>query len=279
MTSRSTGSFESSCKIILVAFFCLLLACNSHEPEAATKTAHSLTINVITSGGFAAAYNILEPMFEAETGINLVTSYGSSSGGAPDSIPVRLERGEQFDVLIMSRPSLDRLISRGDISALTPTNLVKSTIGMAVKTGMPKPDISTEEAFLETLRAAKSIGYSASASGTYLSRTLWPKMGIWEEIEKKSTRVLSERVATVVARGELEIGFQQVSEILPIEGAEFVGPIPDSLQKVTVFAAAITESAKNPEVAWKLIEYLSSRQAAEVIISTGLIPVVLESAK
>ena len=142
---------------------------------------------------------------------------------------------------------------------------------------MPKPDISTENAFLKTLRDAESIGYSASASGTYLSTVLWPKMGIWKDIESKSTRVLSERVASVVARRELEIGFQQISEILPIEGALLVGPIPSSMQKVTVFAAAVTGNAKNPEMAWMLIEYLSSKRVAEVIHSTGLVPMVLES--
>lgn len=99
-------------------------------------------------------------------------------------------------------------------------------------------------------------------------------MGIWKEIESKSTRALSERVASVVARGELEIGFQQISEILPIAGVELVGPIPESLQKVTVFAAAITQRAENPEVAWTLIEYLASKQVAKVISLTGLIPVV-----
>ena len=177
----------------------------------------------------------------------------------------------------MSRPALDKLNSMGYIKTSTRTNLVKSIIGMAVRVGMPKPDISTENAFLKTLRDAESIGYSASASGTYLSTVLWPKMGIWKDIESKNTRVLSERVASVVARGELEIGFQQISEILPIEGALLVGPIPSSMQKVTVFAAAVTGNAKNPEMAWMLIEYLSSKRVADVIHSTGLVPMVLES--
>jgi len=205
-----------------------------------------------------------------------VTSYGASSGGTDNSIPVRLARGEMFDVVIMSRSSLDRLTSGGYIRTVTRTNLVKSTIGMVVKAGAPKPDISSKKAFLKTLRDAKSIGYSASASGTYLSTKLWPGLGIWEELAPKSKRVVSERVATVVARGDLEIGFQQVSEILPIQGADFAGTIPDSLQLVTIFAIAITEKAKNPEAAWKLIQYLSSKQVADVIQSTGLIPVVLE---
>ena len=180
-------------------------------------------------------------------------------------------------MVIMSRPALDKLNSMGYVKTSTRTNLVKSIIGMAVRVGMPKPDISTENAFLKTLRDAESIGYSASASGTYLSTVLWPKMGIWKDIESKSTRVLSERVASVVARGELEIGFQQISEILPIEGALLVGPIPSSMQKVTVFAAAVTGNAKNPEMAWMLIEYLSSKRVADVIHSTGLVPMVLES--
>lgn len=247
----------------------LVLAGNCWASEAAT-------IKVITSGGFAAAYNILAPRFETETGLNLATSYGSSSGGATDSIPVRVARGEQFDVIIMSRPSLDKLIANGDLRAATSVNLAKSTIGMAIQAGAPVPDISSEKTFLATLLAAKSIGYSASASGTYLSTHLWPKMGIWEDIKVKSTRVLSERVATVVARGELEIGFQQISEILPIEGAELVGPIPESLQKVTVFAAAVTATTLQSELAWQLIEYLSSRQVADMVAATGLVPVVWE---
>jgi molybdate transport system substrate-binding protein len=121
---------------------------------------------------------------------------------------------------------------------------------------------------------AESIGYSASASGTYLSTVLFPQLEIWERIEPKSKRILSERVASVVARGEVEIGFQQISEILPIAGVDYVGPIPDDVQKITTFSAGITRRAQNLSGAKSLIEFLSSEQVAETIAATGLIPIV-----
>jgi molybdate transport system substrate-binding protein len=214
----------------------------------------------VTSGGFAAAYNVLGPKFEEQMGIKLETAYGSSSGGAHDSIPVRLARGEEIDVIILSQSSLNELTNQGEVEPDSRVDLVHSMIGMAVKSGADKPDISTKEA----------------SSGTYLSTVLFPRLGIWEQIKDKSMPVLSERVATVVARGEVEIGFQQISEILPIPGADYAGPIPDEVQKVTTFSAGITKRAVNKQDASKLIEYLSSKQVAGTIASTGLSPAVLE---
>lgn len=234
-------------------------------------------LRVITSGGFAQSYNLLGPEFSRQTGIELHTSYGSSSGGAPDSIPVRLARGEQFDVIILSQKSLNNLTDQGYVRADTRVDLVRSAIGMAIISGQAKPDISTEEAFIETLLNTESIGYSASASGTYLSTVLWPEMGLWEKIEHKSKRILSERVAAVVARGEVEIGFQQISEILAIEGADYAGPIPDKLQKITTFSTGITSDSPNPDLAQQLIDFISSKEVAETIAETGLMPVALES--
>ena len=231
-------------------------------------------VRVVTSGGFAAAYNILAPAFENDTGIKLTTEYGSSSGGAPDSIPVRLERGEDFDVIILSQSSLDNLSSSGYVRPDTRKDLVRSSIGMAVREGAMVPDISTTDRFQQVLFDAESIGYSASASGTYLSTVLFPKLGIWEALKPKSRRILSERVASVVARGEVEIGFQQISEILPIEGAQLVGPIPAEYQKVTTFSTGITTRATNAEDAQRLIDYLSSNEVAEAVAATGLEPVV-----
>jgi molybdate transport system substrate-binding protein len=260
---------------------CLLpfYAVSAVAGAAATScVASDAKLHVITSGGFAAAYQQLAPQFTALSGIEIDTSFGSSSGGAPDSIPERLKRSEQFDVLILSRRSLDRLTAAGYVIPDSRTNLVESLIGMAVKEGATKPDISTQQAFIDQLMQAESIGYSASASGTYLSTVLWPKMGIWEQIRHKSRRIESERVALVVARGDVEIGFQQISEILPIEGAAFVGPIPDSLQKSTLFSTAITSNSENVAEAKCLIDYLSSLEVAPTIRSVGLSPVAeLES--
>jgi len=218
-------------KISILSLLWFLAACqHAIAPEVASNESENKnsqeTISVITSGGFAAAYAVLEPLFEEQTGIDLHTSFGSSSGGAPDSIPVRLAQGQQFDVLIMSQGSLNKMIELGHVTPGTQKDLVRSMIGMAVKQGAVIPDISSKERFINVLYNADSIGYSASASGRYLSTKLWPAMGIWRQIEAKSKRILSERVATVVARGEVEIGFQQISEILPIAGVDYAGPIP-----------------------------------------------------
>jgi tripartite-type tricarboxylate transporter receptor subunit TctC/ABC-type molybdate transport system substrate-binding protein len=242
------------------------------QPPAEPVSVEPQEIRVVTSGGFTAAYNILAPQFEARTGIRLVTEYGASSGGAPDSIPERLARGELFDLVILSRSSLDRLTERGDVTAESRRDLVRSSIGMAVREGATPPDISTAESFIETLRNAGSIGYSASASGTYLSKDLFPRLGLSEELEPKSRRVVSERVAAVVAKGDVEIGFQQVSEILPIEGATYVGPIPDEFQKVTTFSTGITTRAANVAGARRLIDFFSSIEVAGTIQQTGLEP-------
>ena len=249
-----------------------LVACQPPADPVATAPEE---IRVVTSGGFTAAYNILAPQFEQRAGIRLVTEYGASSGGAPDSIPERLARGEQFDLVILSRSSLDRLTDRGDVRADSRRDLVRSAIGMAVREGAALPDISTPEAFVETLKKADSIGYSASASGTYLSSELFPALGLWDELEPKSRRVSSERVAAVVARGDVEIGFQQISEILPIGGATYVGPIPEEYQKVTTFSAGITTRAANAAGAGRLIDFFSSAEVAATIRETGLEPVAL----
>jgi len=233
-------------------------------------------VKVITSGGFTAAFSILGPIFQEATGIEVITEYGSSMGGGPESIPVRLERGETADVLILNRPPLDELTEAGYIRPDSLVDLVRSIIGMAVRSGAPQPDISTREALVETLLAAESIGYSASVSGTYLSTEVFPELGIWEAIQPKTKRILTERVASVVARGEVEIGFQQVSAILPIEGADFAGTIPSGLQRPSTFSMGVMENAENPVAAQQLIEFLSSESVASVIESTGLSPVVRE---
>ena len=132
-------------------------------------------------------------MFAQATGIEVITEYGSSMGGGPESIPVRLQRGETADLLIFNGRAFDDLAATGHLRTATRVDLARSVTGMAVRAGAPQPDISTVEAFIETLRAAESIAYSASVSGTYLSTVAWPALGIWEEIQPKTTRVVTER--------------------------------------------------------------------------------------
>ncbi len=251
---------------ILVGTLFVLAAC-VHTPEQADQK-----IVVFSSGGFFAAYDELAPLFEEETGLTLETHKGSSSGGAPDSIPERLKRGEYADVVILSENGFKNIAAKGFVLEQTRTDLVRSKIGMSVKEGADIPDISTPDKFITILRDAESIGYSASASGRYLSTKLWPKIGIWPEIESKSSRILSERVASVVARGDVEIGFQQISEILPIPGATYAGPIPEEYQKITVFTTGATTKG-NKDLALKLISYLSDPDKAQTIEDVGLEPI------
>ena len=229
-------------------------------------------IHVMTSGGFTAAYKDLTPDFERSTGHKIATAYGASLGGAPDSIPSRLARGEPADIVILAAPALEALVRDGKVVPGSRVDLVHSNMGMVVRAGAPKPDISTLEAFKRALLEAKSIAYSASASGTYLSTELFPKMGVWEQIKDKCKRIESERVATVVARGDAEIGFQQVSELLPVPGVDYVGPLPEGAQKSTIFSAGIAVGAREPEAAKELIRYFTSAGAVPAIKLSGLDP-------
>jgi molybdate transport system substrate-binding protein len=240
----------------------------------AAGAAQAAEIKVMNSGGFTAAYKELAPGCERATGNTVETAWGASMGTAPDAIPMRLSRGEPADVLIMAAPALDALIRDGKAVPGSRVDLARSTIAMAVKSGAPKPDIATVAAFERALAEAKSIAYSASASGVYLSTEVFPRLKGGAEIMAKSKKILSERVGAVVARGEAEIGFQQLSELLPIEGIDIVGPLPAELQRVTIFSAGIAAHAKEPEAGRALIGCLAAPEAAPAIEKSGLEPVV-----
>jgi molybdate transport system substrate-binding protein len=255
-------------KSVISALLGLLLAGTVLSGYSATDA----EIYVMRSGGLAAAYRLLAPEFMRQTQIRINTVSGASMGGAPSSIPKRLARGEPADVVILAGEALDKLIDDGLVVAGSRVDLASSLIGMVVRAGEAVPDISTVEAFEQTLLDAKSIAHSASASGTYLSTQLFPRLDIADLIMDKCIRVTGERVGTVVARGDAEIGFQQVSELLPIEGITYVGTIPEEMQKVTMFSAGITTRAKHVDAAKALIEFLSSPEAAPVIAETGMEP-------
>ena len=229
-------------------------------------------INVMTSGGFAAAYDELRPAYERLSGSVVKTAYGSSMGGAVDSIPSRMGRGEPVDVVILARPALDALVAQGKVLPGSQVDLVRSAIGFAVRKGAPRPDISTVAALKRTLLAAPSIAYSASASGTYYETELLKTLGIEDQVKPKSKRILSERVGTVVARGDAALGLQQVSELLPVAGIDYIGPLPAEVQRVTVFSAGVATASKQPDAARQLIRYLNSPAAAPTIAKTGLEP-------
>jgi molybdate transport system substrate-binding protein len=234
--------------------------------------ASAAEVRVMISGGLTAAYSALVPEFERTTGNKVLTAFGPSMGTTVNAIPVRLERGEPADVLIMVGYALDDLITKGKVVAGSHVDLTRSPIGIAVKSGAPKPDISSAEAVKRALLAAKSVAYSDSASGVYVSTEMFDKLGIADAMRDKAKKIPATPVGEVVARGEAEIGFQQISELKPVQGIDIVGPLPNELQKITVFSAGIATASKEPDAGRALIKFLASPEARAEIVKSGMEP-------
>jgi molybdate transport system substrate-binding protein len=237
-------------------------------------SAFAADVRVMISSGFFGVYSELAPQFEKKTGHHLVTVRGPSMGDSPEAIPARLARGEPVDVVIMDGQVVDDVAKRGLVQADTKKVFAKSLVGMVVKEGAPKPDISTPDALKKTLLAAKSIAYSDSGSGTYLSTKLFAQLGVAGEIAGKSRKVRGppsgEPVAAVVARGEAEIGFQQVSELMHVPGVTLVGALPAELQPGFTFAGVVASKSADPEAAKALIAFLASPDTTPVKVKAGL---------
>ncbi|WP_448695418.1 substrate-binding domain-containing protein [Pseudomonas moraviensis] len=227
-------------------------------------------LSVMTSGGFTAAYKILGPKFAAATGNTLTTSLGPSMGKAPEAIPNRLARGEHADVVIMVGYALDELIKQGKVDPASRVELADSRIGMVVREGAAKPDISSVNGLKKTLLDAQSVAYSDSASGVYIEQQLFKKLGIEDQLKPKAKMIAKIPVGSVVATGDYQLGFQQVSELLPVPGVSFVAKIPESVQSVTRFAAGIPVTAEHPEEAKALLAYLAAPAAQADVQATGL---------
>jgi molybdate transport system substrate-binding protein len=257
---RRVKSFQRHGLAIVVAITLLLV-----RPAAAAE------IRVMTSGAFTAAYLALMPRCADARGDSAVT-VTTTMGAGETSIPNRLERREAADVVIVDREALGRLLQRGLVSGGSRVDLARSAIGVAVKAGTTRPDISTVDAFRRALLSAASIAYSASVSGDYLSTDVFQRLGIADVILPRSRRIVGERVGSVVARGDAALGFQQISELLPITGLDYVGPLPIELQKVTVFAAGVVGASPEPERARAFIACLASSEAAATIAASGLEP-------
>ena len=248
---------------LLAGLACLALA---------TSPALAAELRVVTSGAFTEAYKKLIPLYEQASGHKVVSSFGASVGNAPDSIPSRFARGEPFDVVILSEGGLDALVRAGKVVPGSRVDLARSQIGAAVRKGAPKPDISTVAALRQTLLDARSVAYSASASGTYLSEVLFPKLGVQDRLAVTGKKILSERVGAVVARGDADLGFQQVSELIYFKELEFVGTLPEEVQQTIFFSAGLVEGSKEQEAARHLVRFLSSPAVAEIVRDTGLEP-------
>ena len=233
---------------------------------ALALTAQAEELKVMTSGGFTAAYKLLGPQYAKQSGDTLDTILGPSMGKAPEAIPNRLARGEHADVVIMVGYALDELIKQGKVDPASRVELADSRIGLVVKEGAAKPAINTDAELKAVLSKAKSVAYSDSASGVYVEKELFKKLGM----PAKGTMIERIPVAEQVAKGDYEVGLQQVAELLPVKGVTFVGKIPENVQSVTRFAAGIPVNAEHPDEAKALLKFMASPEAQPVVQSTGL---------
>ena len=231
-----------------------------------SQMAQAGEIKVMMSAAFKEAYVELVPQFE-RTSEHKVTTFQFPSV----DMMTRLKSGETVDLVIMAAPAIDALVEAGKIVRGSRVDLARSGVGVAVRAGAPKPDIGSAEALKSALLAAKSVAYSTGPSGVYLAG-LFARMGIADALAPKIKQVKGEPVGAVVARGDAEIGFQQVSELLPVPGITFVGPLPAEIQEITVFAAGTHSQARDAEAASALAKFLSSPAAAPVIRKTGMEP-------
>jgi molybdate transport system substrate-binding protein len=227
---------------------------------------------VMTSGAFTAAHLALMPRLAQLTGRKIVTA-STSVGTGDNSLANRLKRGEVVDIVIVAETLLKQFIADKLVLAEGYRAVARSVIGMGVRAGAPKPDISAADALRKTLLQAKSIGYSASVSGQYLTTELVQRLGVADQVLPKCRLVGGgERVGAVVARGELEIGFQQISELLPVPGIDHITPLPPEVQKVSSFAAGIAATCPDAAAARQVIAFLASPEAANEIRASGLEP-------
>ena len=239
---------------------------------------NTMPIRVLASGGFRAAYLALAPGFEQDSGHKVESIWGGSMGSAPTTIPNRLQRGEVYDVLIMARDGLDELIREGKVAPGSRVDLARSMIGVAVRAGAARPDISSVDALKRALAQAQSVAYSSSASGVYL-KGMFERLGLGEMMKSKGRQVSGEPVGAFLARGEVELGFQQISELLPVEGISFVGPLPAEVQEVTVFSGGIGIQSPQPQAARALLQYLTAPSNAAAIRTSGMVPVQAPGAR
>jgi molybdate transport system substrate-binding protein len=229
--------------------------------------AEAADIKVLSSNGVTAVLRELGPAFEHATGHRLVIRFDVAN-----VLKTQIQGGETFDVAILTGQVTDELLAQGKIAAGTRADIARSGVGVAIRAGAPKPDISTAEAFKRTMLAAKSVAYTTQgASGMHFASVL-ERLGIAAEMKPKSKLQQGGPVAELVARGEVELAVQQISEILPVAGAELVGPFPPDLQRFTVFSAGVGTSAKEPEAAVALITFLRAPAAAPVIKAKGMEP-------
>jgi molybdate transport system substrate-binding protein len=222
-------------------------------------------IKVLSSIATREAYLELVPQFERASGHKVTTTWAGTT-----AIMQRMAAGETYDLVIISSTELDELTRQGKLMAGSRVDLAKSGIGIAVRAGAPKPNVGTPEALKQALLAAKTVGYTSGPSGVYMA-ALIERMGITAVVKPKHRGVPSGgTIGTIVATGEADIGFQQVSELVHIPGIDYVGPLPSEMQCITVFSSGVQTGATEPDAARALVAFLTTPAAQAVMKKHGL---------
>lgn len=250
----------------------LLARCTIAVTLALSGAAFADPLVVVSSGGFAAAYKKLVEEWQRQPGHEVRSEWGPSMGQTHNAIPQRLARGEPIDVVIMVGNSLDKLAASGQLVAASKVVLADSTIACAVPHGQSKPDIHTVEGLKAALLAAHSVAWSDSASGEYIEHQMLDKLGIGAQVRPKGHKIPATPVGEIVAKHEADFGCQQRSELLPVAGIDIVGDLPDEVQYVTQFSAAVVATSAKKDEARAFLDFLSSRENSAVISATGLVP-------
>lgn len=236
--------------------------------------AQAADIHVLATGALSAAFKRLGPDFEKQSGHHLIVSWGPSYGSSPDALPMRIKAGEAMDVCFMIKAAMTDQVRQGNLLAGTAVDLAESRVGVAVRAGLPRPDIASVDSLRATLLAAKSVAFSEGASGKYIVGTLFPELGIADAMKAKSVPISGrELVGTAVERGDADVGLQQISELRAIPGIQYVGPLPEAVQKVSIISAAIGKDARERKAAEALLAYLKTPAAAATFVQTGLDPI------
>jgi molybdate transport system substrate-binding protein len=231
----------------------------------------SAQLNVLISGGFSDAYEQLLPEFERTSGIKVATGSGASQGKGPQTIAAQLARGVPANVVVLSREGLNELIAAKKIAAGTDVDLAQVPLGVAVRVGTPKPDVSTVEAFKQVLLKAKTVAIPGSTSGIWLTTDLFPRLGIAEKINVKVTPRATDATG-MVAAGGADLAVMPVSEIVHARDIDLAGKIAPEIQFVQTFSAAVVAGSGDTDGAKRLIEFLTSARASEAIKNSGMEP-------
>ena len=234
---------------------------------AVTTNTHAAEINVIAANALKEGYAELVSTFERSSGHKVVTTWAGTVNATK-----RVSDGEVYDLVIIASDNIDQLIKAGKLVAGSRANFAKTGVAVAVRSGLPKPDVSTADGVKAAVLAAESVAYSAGPSGAYVGGLL-KKLGIADQIASKIKQPSSgAEVAAILARGEVDFGFAQVSEFLNVSGLVNLGPLPASIQNFTIYAAGIHSAASSPEAAKTFVKHLTAPEAATAIRTMGMEP-------